>query len=263
MTPLQMPGRAGTRLRQLGERARIGDLYGTVGAGIYHRMASTDAVEVRELLALARGTDGPILDLAAGSGRITLPLLTLGRPVTALELSAAMLDILRRRADALPASTAQRLTLVQADMSAFALPQRFGAIVLGITSVCLLDEDGRRGLYDCVRAHLTPEGRFLVTLLAPDPDATADADTVYDIGDGAVMYSYAEPGAAERYVTIIREQPGQDVVDVCTSRIREITAAQLTAELERAHFVVRQAAQIDGEPVPGRIHNVFDIRLAP
>ena len=260
MTTIEIPGRAGARLAELGERARVSDLYGENGAAIYHRVAVSDAVEVRELLALARRTDGPILDLAAGSGRITMPLLTLGRSVTALELSTPMLDLLRAQADRLPGRVAERLTVVQGDMSAFTLPVRFGAIVLGITSIGLLDEPGRQGLYRCVRGHLAPGGSFLVTLVSPDADAAdVDPDLAFDIGDGTVMYSHALPGAPVRHVTVIREHPGQDVVDVCTSQVHEITAAQLSAELDVAGLAITRTVPLVGKGMPGHVHEVFEV----
>ena len=172
-----------------------------------------------------------------------------------------MLDLLGRRPTALPGRVAEAAHLVQADMSAFRLPVRFGAIVLGITSVGLLDEPGRQGLYRCVRGHLAPAGSFLVTLVSPDPDAAdVDPDLVFDIGDGAVMYSHALPGAPVRHVTVIREQPGQDVVHVCTSQVREITAAQLTAELDAAGLAITSTVRLEVAGMPGHVHEVFQVR---
>jgi SAM-dependent methyltransferase len=51
-------------------------------------------------LALADSTDGPILDLGAGTGRISIPLASAGHDVIAVDLEPALLAELERRAAA-------------------------------------------------------------------------------------------------------------------------------------------------------------------
>ena len=49
---------------------------------------------------LARETDGPIVELAIGSGRVAVPIaLATGRPVIGVDTSPSMLDAARRRAE--------------------------------------------------------------------------------------------------------------------------------------------------------------------
>ena len=50
-------------------------------------------------LALAARAGGPVLELAAGTGRIAVPLAEAGHAVTAVDIDPAMLARLRRRAD--------------------------------------------------------------------------------------------------------------------------------------------------------------------
>lgn len=59
------------------------------------------------------------LDLGAGTGNLTLKLLRLGYEVTALDLSAAMLERLQAKAHALPVSMRRRLSVTAADAEAF------------------------------------------------------------------------------------------------------------------------------------------------
>src|SRR5689334_14929180 len=54
-------------------------------------------------MARRAGARGQILELACGSGRISLPLLRAGFKVTGLDLSAKMLELARARAAAEPA----------------------------------------------------------------------------------------------------------------------------------------------------------------
>ena len=67
--------------------------------GSMTKITANDLTELPEILAAARKTAGPILELAAGSGRITRPLLALGRPLTAVDSSAEMLAMLKEKAN--------------------------------------------------------------------------------------------------------------------------------------------------------------------
>ncbi len=101
-----------------------------------------------EILAAARKTAGPILELAAGSGRITRALLALGRPLTAVDSSVEMLAILKGKAeDRTFNPRSVPVELVEADMSGFDVGGEFGCVVLGASSITLLDPRGRRELF--------------------------------------------------------------------------------------------------------------------
>ena len=84
-------------LRVLGHVDPPEDLYSVSGSRLYDQVTANDLTELPEILAAAQRTSGPILELAAGSGRITRPLLALGRPVTAVDSSPEMLSLLRER----------------------------------------------------------------------------------------------------------------------------------------------------------------------
>ena len=247
-----LTGRAGEAVAALGPRVRFRDLYDEVGSAVYHDLAGRDTHEVRELLARLRTLSGPVLELAAGTGRLTMPMLSLGREVTALELSGSMLDMLRERLEAGPPALRQRCVLVRGDMSAFTLERRFGAVVLGTTSVSLLDAAGRAGLYRAVRAHLAPGGRFLLSTVdaaspagddpaggAPAADRAAEVALNYTAasGRGYRMFEQWSPGARTRTVVVLPEPlPDSGPVDVCTTEIGVLSADLLTEELLAAGF---------------------------
>ncbi|MFG2027677.1 daptide-type RiPP biosynthesis methyltransferase [Streptomyces sp. NPDC048825] len=256
-TPLT--GRAAGAVAELGERAVLCDLYDEAGAPIYHDIAGTTPHEVRELLAALRRLPGPVLDLAAGSGRLTFPFLGLGREVTALELSGDMIGLLRERLAAAPPSLRERCTPVQADMSDFALGHRFGAVVLGTTSISLLPPDARPGLYHCVREHLAPGGRFLLTTVEVDPasDGTDESEILAEGHSGRTyrMIEQWTAGASTRAVTMIpAEPPAEGSVTVATTTIGVLPAPQLIAELEQAGYAVRSLTPVPGG---GRHHDVL------
>jgi SAM-dependent methyltransferase len=116
---------------------------------------------------LAEETGGPVLDVGAGTGRVSLHLAAAGFPVAALDTDAALLAALRRRAAGLPVET------VVADARRFALDRRFSLVVVPMQTLQLLG--GARGRAEFLRRaleHLRPGG-----LLAA---AVADAMGCFD-----------------------------------------------------------------------------------
>jgi 2-polyprenyl-3-methyl-5-hydroxy-6-metoxy-1,4-benzoquinol methylase len=81
-------------------------------ARLYDLDLSDDPGDLDLYLALAGQTGGPILELAAGSGRLAVPLAGAGYEVTGVDLDRAMLDRARAAADTAGVTTARRLTLV-------------------------------------------------------------------------------------------------------------------------------------------------------
>ncbi|MFD4374082.1 daptide-type RiPP biosynthesis methyltransferase [Streptomyces sp. NPDC058486] len=234
---------ASLRIAGLGARARHCGLYDTLGAPLYQDLATYDDIETRALLTGVRTAPGPVLDLAAGAGRFTLPLLAGGREVTALDLSADMLGLLHAELAKAPASMRSRCTVVQGDMSAFALGRRFPHILLGTTSLSLLDADGRAGLYRSVLDHLADGGRFRLTSLERGDDDGPDETAVRVTGNGGTVYELYEhwpAGADSRSVTLLPADPPADdsPVTVCTDRVGVIGLDVLETELAAAGLTV-------------------------
>jgi ubiquinone/menaquinone biosynthesis C-methylase UbiE len=65
---------------------------------------------------MARGTETPVVELAAGTGRIAIPLALSGYDVIAVDRSAAMLDLLRSKATA--AGAAERIDVRFGELTA-------------------------------------------------------------------------------------------------------------------------------------------------
>ncbi len=108
---------------------------------------------------LARVRGDPVLDVGAGTGRVTLELARAGHHVSALDLDGELLAELRRRAGRLPVQT------VLADAREFKLPQRFSLCLAPMQTVQLLGGDrGRIRFLSCARAHLRPGGMVAVAI---------------------------------------------------------------------------------------------------
>jgi SAM-dependent methyltransferase len=111
----------------------------------------------RELAEAAGG--GPVLDVGAGTGRVTLDLAGRGVRVVALDRDAGLLAALTERTAGLPVET------VCADARAFSLGRRFGLIIVPMQTLQLLGgPDGRAGFLRCAREHLLPGGLVAAAL---------------------------------------------------------------------------------------------------
>ena len=106
-------------------------------------------------VALAREANGPVLDIACGTGRILLPCLQAGVDIEGMDLFEPMLKTLRAKAAALNLSP----QLHQSDMSDFSLPRRFAVIMIPFNAIIhnMTQETQIRCLQLC-REHLLPGG---------------------------------------------------------------------------------------------------------
>jgi SAM-dependent methyltransferase len=197
-------------LRVLGHLDPPEDLYSVSGSRLYDQITENDLTELPEIQAAARKTTGPILELAAGSGRITRALLPLGRPVTAVDSSPEMLEMLRVKVRTVAFNPRQvDVELLNGDMSTLEYDGGFGCVVLGASSVTLMGREERRQLFRAVRNAMNPGGRFLLTVLNADSHpGTAHYDgepTVSALGEDAFLITAESRDAVNgsRRVTMI------------------------------------------------------------
>lgn len=241
------------RLAEAGRVADPGDVYAGDGARFYDRLVGPDRSEIREVLAVARRGGPRVLDLAAGSGRVTLPLLRVGMRVTALDLSV---DMLARLRDALPPGAP--CDLVVADMCDLDLGREFDLVVLAATSITLLDRADRRRLYATVRKHLAPGGSFLLSVAGsaalPALSVSGDREITVGTAQGPVTYLQSQQVDADGSERIVNwmplplpPRPGR--VPVLTTRLQLLDEAAVAAELRAAGFP-------SPERIPVRAHGI-------
>lgn len=164
----------------------------------------------RELAASAGTGTGPqaVLDVGAGTGRVTLDLARRGHHVTALDLDAELLDALRARAEHMHVET------VHADARAFALAGRdFDLCVVPMQTIQLMGgAAGRVALLRRAQAHLRPGALLacaIVTELDPFDSAAGDLAPSPEIGqlDGVHYVSRAtRVRVSARSIRIERER---------------------------------------------------------
>jgi SAM-dependent methyltransferase len=132
-------------------------------APLYDTYVQTE-IDIPFFLKEARKAQGPVLELTAGTGRVSLPLLHAGIDLTCVDSSAAMLAVFRDklRAQSLSAE------LICADMCRLSLNRQFALIFISFHSFAeITDPAEQRQALRAIHAHLAPGGRFIGTLHNP------------------------------------------------------------------------------------------------
>ncbi|MFQ5844328.1 MAG: class I SAM-dependent methyltransferase [Planctomycetota bacterium] len=117
-------------------------------------------------------TEGPVVELGVGNGRIMITAAQKGKDVTGVDSSPAMIELCRRRAE--EAGVLNRLTLLRADFRDFLLPEPAALIAMPFHTIghLLSVEDKRAGLSH-IRSQLRPGGSFVFDHFVFDPGQAA------------------------------------------------------------------------------------------
>jgi ubiquinone/menaquinone biosynthesis C-methylase UbiE len=199
----------------------------------------------------AEACGGKILELACGSGRVLLPLAHEGYTLTGVDTSDAMLNIARQRLQ--EEGLIARCTLVQQDMSALQLNQKFrlAFIALGSFAHVTARPQQQRALAS-IRAHLSPGGTFIIDI------SNTDARYLEDLGgqmlhqgtwqreDGTYLTHFLSPAASpERHLLELTHfyeqyrQGGTVQRSVVTTHLYLFERAEMELLLEQAGFLVK------------------------
>ena len=164
-----------------------------------------------DLLAGLAGS-GRALELAVGTGRVPIPLTAAGVPVTGIELSAPMVEQLRRKVDE------ATLPVVVGDMATTTVPGEFSLVYLVWNSISnLRTQQEQVACFRNAARHLAPGGRFVIELWIPPirrlppgqvavPMSMTEGHLVFDTYDlvtqQCTSHHYrSEPDGSTRYGT--------------------------------------------------------------
>lgn len=140
---------------------------------------------------LASHANGPILELACGTGRITIPLARAGYDVTGLDVSKKMLDRAKSKLRNEPAEVRRHAKFIEGDMRTFNLYRKFDLCLVPFFSFQhLLSERDQLQTLSRIRKHLLLGGRFAFNVFNPDltrAEGLQRLDKVVESRDQTVM----------------------------------------------------------------------------
>jgi SAM-dependent methyltransferase len=211
-------------------------------------------VDLPAWLELAERADGPVLDVGAGTGRVSLALARAGNAVTAVDRDRALLDALDQRAAGMNIET------VCADARALDLAIRDHALcVMPMQTIQLLGgADGRVAFLARARAHVRPGGLVACAILGDVEPFDCSGGLVGPTPERARLdgFEYVSRairvGQSRRTVSIERErriveEPGAD------GREFDIDVERDVIELDRVSVAMlrrdARAAGLRAEPV--------------
>jgi SAM-dependent methyltransferase len=189
---------------------------------------------------LADDQGDPVLDVGAGTGRVTLDLARAGHSVTALDQDEELLRELARRADGLDVAT------VLADARDFDLGRRFALCLVPMQTIQLLrGPAGRRRFLRCARRHLLDDALLAIAISedlevyelldgvpGPYPDICERDGIVYSSQPTAVRLE-GDGFVLERRREIVTPQ-GERTVEDDSIRLDRLSAAELEREARTA-----------------------------
>jgi SAM-dependent methyltransferase len=181
--------------------------------------------------AAQRDPAAPVLDLGAGTGRVTLELAAAGHPVIALDLDAHLLAALERRAHGLPVRT------VHCDARSLSLTERdLGLCIAPMQTVQLLGgREGRIAMLQGARERMRP-GAILACAIVTEAEAFDTANG--DVGPGP---------------EVARTQDG-----IYVSRPVAVHVSRSTIRIERVRRILHAGAGSEAVEISSE-RNVIDL----
>lgn len=138
--------------------AEIAEVYDSTSNAMFDPSVLGPTVDLLAELA----ADGPVLELAVGTGRVALPLAARGLTVHGIELSPHMADQLRAKPDA------DAVTVTIGDMTATRVEGTFSLVYLVFNTIMNVTTQAEQvEVFTNAAAHLAPGGRFLLELVVP------------------------------------------------------------------------------------------------
>ncbi len=146
---------------------------------------------------VARECDGPILEVACGTGRLLMPIARAGKQITGIDLSEPMLACCREHLDDEAENIRERIDLHKMDMRDFDLGRKYQMVIVAFRSFLhLLTPQEQLSCLQAINRHLEPGGQLLMDFFNPSlellvngtgPENSID-ETAFGIPDGRKAY---------------------------------------------------------------------------
>lgn len=134
-------------------------------------LVAEDRDDIDYYVERAVDVDGPVLEMACGTGRIYLELLHAGVDADGFDLSTGALDVLRSNADA----EGQEPTVWRADMTDFTVDRSYDLVICPFNAIQHLPTvDDQLAAFESVHDALGPGGEFVFDVFVPSFDVICE-----------------------------------------------------------------------------------------
>jgi SAM-dependent methyltransferase len=130
--------------------------------------AKQDLIDLPFYLELAEQSGGPVLEIACGTGRITLPVARGGIEICGVDNSLPMLDVLKQNLAREPEQIRERVTVQQGDMRGFRLNRKFPLVMIPFRPMQhMFTVEDQAAALTTAAAHLTDDGILAFDVFYP------------------------------------------------------------------------------------------------
>lgn len=203
----------------------------------------------------AKEYGGPILELACGTGRVTIPIAKEKISITGLDFLNTMLKEAKRKSK----EAGIKMEWIEADMTNFELNHRFNLILMpGCAFNWLLDLESVENCLTCIKKHLKPNGGFIfdafnpnLNILTRDPSKSY-LSAEYQDPDGGGLVTVYETTKYDKANQILLWRLSYSILDKPHSNEMELRIffpQELDALLKYNGFKIK-AKYGDFDPVP-------------
>jgi SAM-dependent methyltransferase len=212
----------------------------------YHKRYRVITEDIPFWIRRAKEYGDPILELASGTGRVTIPLAREGFKITGIDVSDSMMEEGRRRAS----EAGVDVEWVKEDIRDFHLARKFNLIIFPLNTIChyLVLEDLEACL-SCVKEHLMQTGRFIIDVLVPsqerltrDPNERFLNSEYPDPGGNGTVKVYEsnryDPATQVNHVKFYYQLPGRSEEIVEELNMRMFFPQELDALLKYNGFSI-------------------------
>ena len=185
---------------------------------------------------LATGADGPVLDIGAGTGRVSIYLAAAGHTVSAVDISKPLIEALRRRATEIEMVT---LEAAVADIRDLVLEPRFRLAIAPMQLLQLIPtREERLRTLEHVRGGLLPGGRAAFAIVEGEPDTEEGGMPLPDVREIEDWVYSSQPLGV-----------GIDGDEIVIRRLRQLVSpgGELTEELDDIRLAVLTATDLEAE----------------
>jgi SAM-dependent methyltransferase len=174
-------------------------LYDSI-AGIYDPWSASVVEDIAFYVEEALGCDGPVVELAVGSGRIAVPIAQAGRSVIGVDLSEGMLAVARSLAE--ERGVGSLVDLRVGDMREPPVVERVPLVICPFRSLLHMTDEGEK-LRALRAAHdlLQPGGRLVFDVFAPSEEDIAETQGIWLEREDCI-FERADWDASSRTLTL-------------------------------------------------------------